>query len=354
MYKKIIDYFLFIKRRLVIKKNFIECNNFLKSGIYKFSTCMKYIYINENDIGKKSYQLFHRNFTNKYIRFLRSIVYFILFSKPINVLNKTDKFQGQVYLPGNEGNKSLSKRAKIFDFINMKIVEIFDSEDEIERKITYYHYYFQYYNVPKIYEVNKEKMYLIEEFILDNKKASDTKKILAAVLDKQINQIDIKCLSLNNNIIEKLVYVNKKISDLYCFDIIENMDYEIHEYNQLFVECIQHGDLWFGNIFMMNYGPIIIDYEHSGNYWFCYDFFTFLLHEYSKYSRFDCLDAYVMKEYDFYLDKIFCKLNTHYKPEGKADYFSIYVLYRNSVSMMSKNDLIKCFEVINYIKGKSV
>ena len=57
-----------------------------------------------------------------------------------------------------------------------------------------------------------------------------------------------------------------------------------------------------------------------------------------------------MNEYDFYLDKI-CKLNTYYKPEGKADYFS-YMYYIEIQFHDVKNDLIKCLKLLIILKER--
>jgi len=180
--KKFKEYLMFIKRRYIIKKNFLDCSNYLRPGTYKFSESMKYLYIDEPDIKSRCYKLFHRKFTNKYISFIRKIVFFLFFNKHININYGDKNFQGQVYLPGNIGNCSLSKKAKIFDFNMMQLVEIFDSKDEMEFKIKSYNHFSKYYNVPLIVDVNYINQHITEELIYDEKSRSDVNDILLLML----------------------------------------------------------------------------------------------------------------------------------------------------------------------------
>lgn len=345
------NYFLFLKRRFVIKKNFLDCSDYLKAGKYKFSESMKYLYIDEHGFESLSHKLFHRKFTNKYITIIRKIMFILFFNNHININQGNKIFEGQIYLPGNVGNCSLLKKAKIFDFSKNQLLEIFDYKEDIERKINDHTYFSKLFNVPSIIEIDYNKNILVEELIQDEKKESDVQKILLSFLEKQTKQINDIPSEMNIVDMEELIIGNKEIFDLIGYNIIENMNRDIKEYK--LIECVQHGDLWFENIIISNKMMFLIDYEHTGNYLMYYDFIGFIFREYLLYKRFICLDSFIRGDYDYLLDQIFMNSNCNYLPECKSDYFSIYVLYKNSISNMAKNELKECITVIKYIEEKS-
>jgi hypothetical protein len=333
MIKKTVNYY---KSKNRIVEGFITNSRYLKSGEYIFDESFTYIYLKDSKTSaltikmfKSSYQVLRYDNEGSLLKVLISNILKRIFLKKLVIDKKIEEniFFGNVYLPATQG-----KKGKIFDLIDNKVLSLFDDKLDFDKKIQSYRYFNDFFPIPKIDTYDNENLLVIEECI--NYKTNvnwnkiDRMSVIEDIFFRYISYF--KVVIKENNYTKKIPM--EVVEDLskdirFITSIKNNIADELLETKIPFVKL--HGDLWTSNILINNLNSkqiYYIDWEHSKNYVFFYDFFFLMWNEVIHNQDYSYIDDYFSGQYNAYFEKIFALFNMEFQDEYKLDYFNIFFL----------------------------
>lgn len=332
MMKRLLNYYANKKK---IVDRFVESRDFLFPGNYRFDESLTYIHLDDQNISRKSDDLFSQglqvvNFFNGrfFTKIIVTKVLRVYFNKKL-VINRraTEEYRGTVYLPGGNGNE-----VKIFDFTNNEVLIVYSNQDVYNDKINIYARFCPYFPIPTIIDKIEKKRIVIERYI-------DYKS------NKHWDEYDFKFVI--NEIFRRYLEYFKDISTSGNFswltpaEVLESLPEEGDFIREIkagispemmwkpFVVLNIHGDLWSPNILIDKKDPqniFFIDWELAGEMFFYYDFFVFMWNEALTNRNFSFIRSYMNGEYDDYFFHAFEIFGLDFEPGRREEYLNIFFL----------------------------
>lgn len=255
----------------------------------------------------------------------------LLVSKKVLVNQNNGSFAGKNVIISSSGceYKIFSDTAVLTIYTNRRIMD----------NIIYGREFFQeFFPVPKILQLSKEKGIIIEEKIehIDFNLEDAITHIFNQYATYAKNSVKYKMHKINfspDNFRKKFhVEPGKNIVDSVCAITV-------------------HGDLWKSNIIFQGSKYYLIDFENVSTRYFLYDFFMLIYTEYFQYANDIYMINYFSGKYDSLLIRLFASVDCEYHKEKKFDYFLIYLIsiynerWANSKSYLINKRLKKTIKV---------
>jgi thiamine kinase-like enzyme len=254
----------------------------------------------------------------------------ILLPKRLEVFENDKKmeFQGTViYLT------SRRRSAKIFNFNKLEVLSVYDDISTLKKYLENYFYYSKYFCIPEIKSYNLNEKTCLEELILHKLRNSwstnDEQRVMNQLFNmyKRYYRTIIQERKISKTTIHPMVKAIR--NDPYLSKLGELLECGLPEkLITMEIPCVnQHGDLWSSNI-LISYDDeekyYLIDWEHSGEYVFFFDFFKWIELETFKNKNDNYLNRYLSGGYDREFDELFSILGIQYDEKHKVAYFFMY------------------------------
>ena len=332
MMKRLMNYYSNKKK---IVDRFSESKDFLFPGNYRFDESLTYIHLDDQNISKKTDDLFSQglqvvNFFNGRF-FTKTVVAKILrlyFKKKLIINRKAiGDYKGTVYLPGGNGNE-----VKIFDFVNNEVLIVYNNTEIFKNKINIHKQFSSHFPIPPIIDQVEKKRIVIERYI-DYKSNQhwdeyDFKFVINEIFRRYLEYFKEAAASDNFCWLTPAEVLNAlPEKDAFIKDIMEGISLEMMW--KPFAVLNIHGDLWSPNILIDkedSQNIFFIDWELAGEMFFFYDFFVFMWNEALTNRNFSFIRSYMNGEYDDYFFHAFEIFGMDFETARKQEYLNIFFL----------------------------
>lgn len=330
--KRLVEYY---NRKKKVVDGFLENQQFLFPGSYRFDESLTYIHLDDKNISKKSNELFSQglpviNFVNgrSFTKTTMTKAMGIYFNKKLFIDHKTKtNFKGKVYLPGGNGND-----VKIFDFENKEILIAFNDRGTFKRKVAFYKQFSPHFPVPPIIDIIETRQMIIERYT--DYKASpywdtyDFNFVVNEIFRRYLEYFE-KVVSYGDFqwVTPEEIWRKLPLKNQFLEDIFNGISYDLLK--TPFVTVNIHGDLWSSNILIDKEEPnkvFFIDWELAGKLYLFYDFFGFMWNEAINNKRYSFIRSYMNGDYDDYYSHAFELFGMEFEAERKDEYLNIFFL----------------------------
>lgn len=221
------------------------------------------------------------------------------------------KFNGQLLMLTTSG-----KEAKIFDYEERKIANIYQDEHEAETDLKNRAYWADYFPIVPFEPALRGAM------------------LVETMVDKQPYDVEDAFLSLFPNYIHYLETQKNSFIEGYCDNAqaIRFLNYlnRLEDYDELLrllhmPSLITHGDLWPSNILYDGTAFYHIDFEHMAVRVFFFDVLMYIFSDYYQNKNSTLLDKYLQGEYDAQMEKLFRAAGCVYQRSERLLYLEVII-----------------------------
>lgn len=341
-------------------KAFRESGKYLQDGEYLIDNSLTYICVNDKSIMSKAEDMFKNDlgtllYNNKSEFLKKKVMYIIKILVAAKLKASGNKkckeeFSGSVFAVSGNG-----KDYKIFDFKNKKVLWKFSCEEGFISKINNYEFFSRYFTMPKQYGNNHHERMVIEEYIdfipYNHWTDQDYSYVINQTFDKYIYYFQ-QCRQLRAYNYSTINYYLEELQEQ--DSVLQYVKNNIQpELLKMKIPVLRmHGDLWTSNMLLgkePDSNVYYIDWEHSKELVFFYDFFFILWNDAFLRANHYYLEQFIRGEYDNHLEEIFSIFDLQYNGSLKVDYFSMFFLVKFKERWESESYKIQ-EEVLNQYK----
>lgn len=243
--------------------------------------------------------------------------------------NKRECVSEQFQAVYSANNYDKVREIKLFSFERREILTICASAHAFERQLLEYESLHPYFAMPFLEKRTQyENSYKIDMVDLIPRPDDEfAVKTIGQCICAYHRAHLAEAGSISARQIAKFSYERQELNDLLT-ELVEKISV-----GALALEiplCFQHGDLSRDNLI---YGQCAqktdfwwIDWEHSGQRLFFYDYFFYILNTAVYFKDKTALEAYLNGDYDDHLKEYFSQFSVQYAPEYRKDYFLLFAV----------------------------